>query len=136
MSDTVSIDSIVGALYASISGPAGEARDWRRFRSLFLPGARLVRTVIDAGGPRAHAMDVAAYERDTSEFFGREPFYEVEVSRKVERFGCIAHALSAYEARRDPRDAAPWKRGVNSIQLFHDGRRFWIVSVLWDDERP
>ncbi len=35
--DVKSIDSIVAALYAVISGPPGK-RDWDRFRSLFVPG--------------------------------------------------------------------------------------------------
>src|SRR5947208_15952213 len=38
--DVKSIDNILAALYGVISGPAGE-RDWNRFRSLFLPQARL-----------------------------------------------------------------------------------------------
>jgi len=37
--DVKSIDAIMHAAYDSISGPAG-ARDWNRFRSLFLPQAR------------------------------------------------------------------------------------------------
>jgi hypothetical protein len=40
--DVTSIDAIINAVYDVISGPAGEARDWDRFRSLFLPEARLV----------------------------------------------------------------------------------------------
>jgi hypothetical protein len=24
---------------------------------------------------------------------------------------------------------------INSIQLFHDGDRWWVMSVLWDNER-
>src|SRR5262252_5404036 len=38
--DVESIDAIMAALYGVISGPAGE-RDWNRFRSLFLPEARM-----------------------------------------------------------------------------------------------
>jgi len=26
--------------------------------------------------------------------------------------------------------------GINSIQLFNDGTRWWVVGVLWDNERP
>ena len=40
--DVSSIDAIVAALYDVISGPAGEKRDWARFRSLFAPGEREV----------------------------------------------------------------------------------------------
>lgn len=130
------VDAIVEALYASISGPAGAPRDWARFRSLMLPGARLVRTVVEPDGtPRAQAMDATAYEADTADYFRRESFHEIEIARQVQRFGNIAHVLSAYEARHAPDDPVPFKRGINSIQLFHDGARFWIVSILWDNER-
>jgi hypothetical protein len=27
-------------------------------------------------------------------------------------------------------------RGINSIQLMNDGRRWWIVSVFWEAETP
>ena len=26
-------------------------------------------------------------------------------------------------------------RGVNGLQLFWDGKRYWVASVVWDDER-
>src|SRR5271154_7616598 len=40
--DVASPDAILAATYDVISGPAGQPRDWDRFRSLFLPGARLI----------------------------------------------------------------------------------------------
>jgi len=40
--DVASPDAIITAVYASISGPAGQPRDWVRFRSLLIPGARLI----------------------------------------------------------------------------------------------
>ena len=48
----------------------------------------------------------------------------------------MLHAFSTYEARRTPDDAEPFMRGINSIQLFHDGTRWWVVTVFWDAERP
>src|SRR5713226_4017195 len=44
--DVATMDSTIAALYDVISGPAGK-RDWDRFRSLFISGARLIPT-----GPR------------------------------------------------------------------------------------
>src|SRR5688572_26940736 len=38
--DVATMDAIVAALYDVISGPAGQKRNWDRFRSLFVPGAR------------------------------------------------------------------------------------------------
>ena len=42
--DVATMDAIVAALYDVISGPAGQKRNWDRFRSLFVPGARLIPT--------------------------------------------------------------------------------------------
>src|ERR1700733_7030080 len=42
--DVKSLDSILLAIYDVISGPAGD-RDWKRFRSLFVPQARFTQTM-------------------------------------------------------------------------------------------
>lgn len=132
--DVASLESIVAALYATISGPAG-ARDWGRFRSLFVAGARLMPTARPEGGPWApRILTVDGYIERTEGYFAENPFYEREAARVVERYGAIAHVFSTYESRTAP-DAAPFVRGINSIQLFFDGTRWWVVSVLWDDER-
>jgi hypothetical protein len=64
----------------------------------------------------------------------RTVFYESEVSRKVEQFGAIAHVFSTYESRHAPEEK-PFSRGINSIQLFNDGKRWWVVTIFWDSER-
>src|SRR5713226_9565207 len=48
--DVKSLDSILKAIYDVISGPAGD-RDWNRFRSLFVPEARLTSNTRRDGGP-------------------------------------------------------------------------------------
>jgi hypothetical protein len=136
--DLSTLDGIIGALYDSISGPAGVERGGRRFRSLFLEeGARLIRTTVSEGGAaEAAVMGVDEYLRAANEYFREHSFYEREIARRVERFGHVTHALSTYESRRGEQDAEPFARGVNSIQLFHDGRRYRVVTVFWDFERP
>jgi hypothetical protein len=64
-----------------------------------------------------------------------EGFFESEIHRRVERFGAVAHVFSTYESRH-ARDEKPFVRGINSIQLVRDGKRWWIASVVWDTERP
>jgi hypothetical protein len=27
-------------------------------------------------------------------------------------------------------------RGINSLQLMNDGKRWWIVSLMWEGENP
>src|SRR5580704_6823553 len=39
--DVDTIEHLMASLYDVISGPAGQQRDWNRFRSLFLPDARM-----------------------------------------------------------------------------------------------
>ena len=62
-------------------------------------------------------------------------FFEREIGRRTEQFGNIAHVFSAYDSKRTPNDAAPFARGINSIQLFNDGKRWWVVTIFWDSER-
>lgn len=136
--DFSSLDGMLHALYDSISGPAEQKRDLRRFRSLFHEGARLVPTRLDpkTGAARALVLEVDEYFKMACEHFRVAGFFEREAARRVERFGHVTHVMSTYESRRSEDDAAPFQRGVNSIQLFHDGKRFSIVNILWDYERP
>ncbi|HEV8239163.1 MAG TPA: hypothetical protein VGS57_07340 [Thermoanaerobaculia bacterium] len=127
--------TLIDEFYAIISGPAGP-RDWSRERVILHPQARLMRTgVDDAGRPWIRVMSLDEYIEDTAPFFAAADFHEIEVARRVDRFGNWAHVRSVYEARKSPGDPELLKRGVNSIQLFHDGQRWQIVSVLWDNER-
>lgn len=135
--DAATPEAIVAALYEVISGDAGAARDWDRFRALFHPTARLMPTGTDREGRgvvRAATPD--DYIARSGPFLVGEGFHEREIARSAERFGRIMHVWSTYEARHSLSDPAPFMRGVNSIQLFHDGARWWILSVYWQAETP
>ena len=133
--DVASMDAILAALYDVISGPAGQPRNWARMRSLFLPGARLVPTARHPDGTTtARVLDVEAYVERASQAFAAQGFYERGVANRVEQFGQIAHVFSTYEARHDPKDAKPFLRGINSIQLLNDGKRWWVVTIFWQPE--
>jgi hypothetical protein len=81
-------------------------------------------------------MGLADYARDTTPFFAENHFFEIEIARRIDLFGNIAHAWSAYEARAALDDAEPERRGINSIQLFKDPERGWrIMAMIWDNER-
>jgi hypothetical protein len=135
--DVKSVDAIVAALYDVISGPAGQKRDWDRMRSLFVPGARLIPAVANAGGgASARVLDVDAYIQRASATLERDGFFEHEIARKTDAFGNIMHLFSTYESRHTAADPTPFARGINSIDLLKDGDRWWIVTVYWDSERP
>ncbi|MFO0890527.1 MAG: hypothetical protein U0790_15465 [Isosphaeraceae bacterium] len=135
--DVASIDGIVAALYESISGPAGP-RDWDRLRSLFLPGARLIpcRRPPGADATEARVLSVEDFIKLVEPNTKDRGFFEREVHRRAERFGAVAHVFSTYESRQAATDAQPFVRGINSIQLFFDGKRWWVVTIYWDSERP
>ena len=133
--DGASVDSIVAALYDVISGPAGAPRNWNRMRALFAPDAKLM--VIAArpeGGFGLRAMTVEDYIGRNMSAFNTSGFYEREIARTTESFGQLAHVFSTYELLRSPNDAKPFMRGINSIQLAHDGKRWWIANLVWRAE--
>jgi hypothetical protein len=133
--DVGSIDAIIAAVYDVISGPPGKKRDWDRMRSLFIPGARLIPTGARPPGEyRSRVLSVDEYIQRSSPLLEKEGFFEREVSRQTEQFGQIAHVFSTYESKHSADDAKPFARGINSIQLMNDGKRWWIVTIFWQGE--
>jgi hypothetical protein len=136
--DVSSPDALLAALYDVISGGAGVKRDWNRFRSLFVPHARLIPTrARPSGGAEAGVMGVEDYVAAAGPGLERNGFFEREIFRVTEAYGSILHAFSTYESRRTADLAErPFARGINSIQVLKDGGRWWVVSIFWDAERP
>jgi hypothetical protein len=136
MTDEDAIGTVVDEMYAMISGPAGP-RDWSRQDNCFLPEARQVRTWVDEQGrPQKLSMTLDEYREIVTPFFAENAFYEVETSRRIDRFGNMAHVWSGYEARRSPDDQDPERRGINSIQLFNHAEHGWrIIHMIWDNAR-
>ena len=133
--DVASIDAILAALYGTISGDVGQKRDWNRFRSLFYPGAKLIPTGMpkDSDTARARLLTPEDYIARSGPLLERIGFHEVEIARKTDRFGHVAQVFSTYDGKSKSGEM-PAIRGINSIQLFHDGKRWWIVNVFWMQE--
>ncbi len=137
--DVESIDAIITAAYDSISGPPGK-RDWNRERSLFIPSARLIPTAENAGEISLggeitpHMLDIDGFIAHVGDYLEKNGFFEREIARRTEQFGHIAHVWSTYESRHNVDDPEPFMRGINSIQLFYDGSRWWIVTIYWQRE--
>ena len=133
--DVSSLDGIMKAFYEVISGPAGEPRQWSRDRTLYIPGVRFVAMTADEKGqPLAHVTDHQQFVDSTNAGLVTKGFFEWEIHRETKRFGNIAHIFSTYESRLT-KDGPVIARGVNSIELYWDGKRWWIASAIWDDER-
>ncbi len=128
--DVASEDAIITALYEVISGEPGTPRDWARFRNLFLPESRLIPTrKNDAGDFILKTMTPEEY---ITLFQTRiaTGFFERELSRKTESFGTVIHLFSTYETK-EKKDGPVTNRGINSIQLFKDKNRYYIVNIFW-----
>jgi hypothetical protein len=125
-----SIDGLITALYESISFSRERRPDWALFRELFEPGARLFK--IEGASVVGSTLDAFAQRIDDEIEQGRlVAFEEREIARRTDVFGGIAQVFSTYE--RSVGEGLP-VRGINAIQMFHDGRRWWIASMLWSDE--
>lgn len=137
MIDRTDIGAVIDEMYAMIAGPAGP-RDWSRQEAVFHPDSRQIRTWIgEDGKPAMKAMNPAQYAADTTPFFAANPFFEVELDRRIDMFGNIAHVWSSYAAKRAPEERVPERRGINSIQLFRNEKGEWqIIAMIWDNERP
>jgi hypothetical protein len=133
MSEFSTLSSIIHAGYEILSGPAGQRRDWDRFRSLYIPDGRLM-PVIGGEKPRVRVLTVEEYIQRVEPIFAVESFYERETSREEQVIGRMAHVLSQYDSLHDPQ-GEPFDRGTNSMQLFFDGQRWWFVSVMWNTPR-
>jgi hypothetical protein len=135
--DVSSVDAILAATYDVISGPPTKKRDWDRFRSLFVPGARLIPADRAKDGTGLFQVDVITpeeYAKLADPYFSKNGFAEREIFRKSERYGNIMQIFSTYESRHDASDAKPFARGINSFQLLYDGKRWWVVTIYWQEE--
>jgi len=132
--DVETIDGIVKAYYGVISGPAGRPREWARDRTLYLPGVRFAEIgEAKDGAARLRVESHQEYVDRTDPTLVREGFDEREIHRVTERFGSIANVFSTYESRRIANGPVV-ARGINSLQLVHDGKRWWIAGAAWQDE--
>lgn len=128
--DVETVDGIIRAYYEVVSGPAGESADVARDRTLHHPNAWVAIAGVDSSGkPVVNRMTLDEYHGDGAP--RAEPFWEWETDREVRRSGNMVHVWSSYVSARAP-DGEPFDRGVNSITLFHDGERWWIMGWMFD----
>lgn len=129
--EAAAVIKAIGDVYAVISGPAGQKRDWARMKNLFTPDARLY--AVGSSGLRGGSLD--DYIANSGPSLERVGFTERELTRRLEIFGNVAQVWSSYQGTSS--DGSVNVRGINSFQLARqpDGR--WLVhSILSQAETP
>ena len=130
--DVATIDGMIRAYYEVVSIAPGKPRQWARDRTLYIPDLRFVSVGFSNGQPAVRTMDHQSYV-DSSDAVMAKGFFEKEIHRVTERFGPIAHVWSTYESRLIENGPVA-ERGINSIELFWDGKRWWIANAVWTGE--
>ena len=129
------VDGIIHALYDVISGPAGQERDWAAFRDLFAEDARMyiaVPSEKDSGSVLKSITPEEYAERDKTRL-SDIGFNENELYRITNTYGAGTQVFSTYESHYTNQNGEEdITKGINNIQLFFDGERYFIVSIFWD----
>jgi len=134
MEDVETLDGILDAYYEVVSRPVGTAPDRERDEWIHHPDALVTMPGTGADGvPVFQTMTLSEFH-DRFGAADADAFFEWEVHRVVQRFGNVAHVWSTYASSREP-DGEVFGRGINSIQLYNDGSRWWITSWIFDQER-
>ncbi|MEM9065278.1 MAG: nuclear transport factor 2 family protein [Planctomycetota bacterium] len=127
------VSAVVANLYDVISGPAGEERDWDRFRELFAEDARLASVRKRDGVWAPGGVTPEGYIEASGEWLETNGFFEVPLYNEIDVYGGIAQVFSSYEARSEE-DGPIIARGINSIQLVRIGDDWKLLSVIWSSE--
>jgi hypothetical protein len=130
--DVGTLDGILKAYYDVVTVKKGEKVSYERDSLLHIPGVRVGSAGIDAkGSPVLHFTTLKEYHRESDAYMERNGFFERETSRQVHNIRNIYHVWSAYESRYTA-DGKVIAQGVNSIELYYDGKRFWILGWYYD----
>jgi hypothetical protein len=140
--DAMTVESIVAGYYASLSHAPEATPNFDRMRQIFLYVGMIIPPKKN-GGDDFSIGDVDQFE----ERYGKSSaalkekgdvrgLVDHEIARRTDCFGNVCQVFSTYESRHTANDAKPFERGVTSLQLVRDGRRWWIASAAWEVERP
>jgi hypothetical protein len=135
LSKVQTLDSTIETLYGVISGEKGQARDWELFKYLFHPDAKLIPSGKNqAGVIGATFLTPEAYISRAVKILVDTGFFEKESHRMADTFGAITQVFSTYNSYNNESMDTPFARGINSIQLLNDGKRWWIINIYWMQE--
>ena len=131
--DVSSVDGVMRAFYEVTNIAPGAPRQWARDRTLYAPWIRFV--ALGAGPTGRPAVTVWTHDEfvAASDPLFEKGFVEREIHRATRQYGNMVHVDSTYEALLGT-GAPVQARGVNSLELYFDGTRWWVTSVVWQSE--
>lgn len=130
MTQVDEIRAITHAIYAAISGPAGE-RDWNAHSRHFAPGARSYVLHRGPDGDELKSYSQDEYAASRAPFFRTHSFWEIETRCEVHTDGPLAIAQSYYDSFWD-RSRPPFESGLNTIQFVKLDGEWKIASIMWE----
>jgi len=134
--DNVStLDGIMKAYYDVVTVKKGEKPSYERDSLLHYGNVNVGWAIKSKSGVKSFKyVSLKEFHRLYDGNLAATGFYEKEISRKVEKFGAVYHVWSTYQTRHTQTGPVV-ERGINSIELFYDGKRFWILGWFFDAER-
>jgi hypothetical protein len=128
------VDGIMHALYDVISGSAGQERDWAAFRNLFAEDAHMYIAVPgEDSGAVLKSITPEEYAERNQTRLSDIGFNENELYRITNTYGAGTQVFSTYESHyTNTNGEEDITKGINNIQLFFDGERYFIVTIFWD----
>jgi hypothetical protein len=128
---TATLDQLIAAIDAGVSGPANEDRTC--FRALFLPDARLIPIRIAKDGTATPVVLGVEDWVNAVKKRGTDVVSEKQLKVKTETWAHLAHLWSTYETKIGDKES---DRGINSIQAIFDGKAWRIIEITWQAETP
>jgi hypothetical protein len=130
--DVGTLDGIIKAYYDVVSVKKGEKVSYERDSLLHIADVRVGSAGIDAKGhPVLHYTTLLQYHKESDAYMEKNGFYERETARQVLNIRNIYHVWSSYLERNEP-NGKIIGQGINSIELYYDGNRFWILGWFYD----
>ena len=130
---TTTLDELVNAIDAAVSGPANKDRTC--FRALFTQDARLIPIRIAPDGTATPRILTVQDWIDAVAKRGSGVFYEHQIKVRTESWAHLAHLWSTYTTSETP-TGKPIDRGINSIQAVYDGKQWHVIEIVWQAETP
>jgi hypothetical protein len=118
----------VSRLWSAMSHPAAKPADTASLQVLFHPDAMVAGA--RPGASQLRQQSGSAFLQSLQQV-SPKGFYECEIGREVRIYGAFATVLSLVESRPDPSQKQADVTGINSLQWYHNGDKWQLLSLYY-----